>query len=85
MPEISRFYGIVIRMNFNEHPPAHFHAYYGEDKASIEIATGEICAGRLAPRAYRLVREWWELHRAELEENWQRVERGLPLVPVSPL
>ena len=66
MPIISRFYGITIRVNPREHLPPHFHAQYADDNAAIEIATGEILAGRLSQRAWRLVREWLELHREPL-------------------
>jgi len=72
MPRISSFYGIVIEMYYGDHFPAHFHARYGDQAAKIEIATGEILAGFLSRRALRLVREWAEQHRAELEANWQR-------------
>jgi hypothetical protein len=57
VPEISRFYGIVITMNFDDHVPPHFHARYGEQKASIEIATAQVCEGWLSPRPRRLVAE----------------------------
>lgn len=72
MPRISSFYGIVITMYYGDHPPPHFHARYGEQAAKVEIATGEILAGSLSKRALRLVREWVEQHRDELEVNWQR-------------
>ena len=51
MPEISRFFGIVIAMYYSEHNPPHFHARYGSDKVEIDIATLSILAGKLAPRA----------------------------------
>lgn len=85
MPKISEFYGIVIRMNIHDHPPPHFHAYYGSEKASICIRTGNLLVGSLPQRAWRLVREWQELHRGELEENWTRCESGFPLLPIDPL
>jgi hypothetical protein len=85
MPEISRFYGIVIRMNINDHPPPHFHAYYGEQEALVNIRTGAVHRGSLPPRAWRLVSEWFALHRAELQENWIRAEAELPLLPIEPL
>jgi len=85
MPEISRFYGIVIRMNTNDHPPPHFHAYYGEQEALVNIRNGAIYRGSLPPRALRLVNEWFALHQAELQENWNRAEAELPLLPIAPL
>lgn len=56
MPRISEFYGIVIEMFFRDHPPPHFHARYAGEEAVIEIATGEVIAGSIPPRARRLVR-----------------------------
>jgi hypothetical protein len=85
MPKISEFYGVVISMNYNDHPPPHFHAKYGEHKASVSIVTGRITVGALPDRAFRLIHEWWGLHRSELEENWMRYEAGLSLLPISPL
>jgi len=58
MPEVSRFYGIVIRFYYREHPPEHFHAIYGEHEALIEIPTGRIHEGHLPPKALQLVNEW---------------------------
>ncbi|MGQ0552723.1 MAG: DUF4160 domain-containing protein [Planctomycetota bacterium] len=85
MPEISRFFGIVIEMYHRDHAPPHFHAVYGSYSASFEIATGVIVSGSFPPRAYRLVGEWLSLHRAELLENW-RLARGLkPLHRIDPL
>lgn len=70
VPRISEFYGIVIEMYYGDHPPPHFHARYGGDSAKVDIASGEIVAGSLPSRALRLVREWIEEHRGELEANW---------------
>jgi hypothetical protein len=75
LPTISFFYGIYIRMYVREHPPPHFHAIYGDDVAFVSIATGEVIEGHLPRNAARLVREWTELYRSELEENWRRVEQ----------
>lgn len=85
VPTISRFYGILIRMYLGDHPPAHFHVRYGEHKARFEIATGDRIDGGLPPRAERLVGEWADLHRTELEANWRRCEQRGPLAPVDPL
>lgn len=85
MPTISRFYGILIYMNPQDHPPPHFHARYVEHKASISIATGDVIVGDLPARALRLVEEWRQLHRPELEENWRRFEAQLPLLQIEPL
>jgi hypothetical protein len=66
MPEISRFYGIVIRMYFDDHHPPHFHAFYAEYEALIEIATLSIWQGTLPKRALALVQEWAKLHQQQL-------------------
>jgi hypothetical protein len=85
MPEISRFYGIAIQMNTNDHPPPHFHASYGEQEVLVDIRSGAIYRGSLPPRAWRLVREWFDLHQAELQENWNRARASLPMLPIAPL
>jgi hypothetical protein len=85
MPEISRFYGIRITMNFVDHSPPHFHAMYGDDEAQVEISTGDVLAGSLPRRAAALVKEWTDLHRQELEDNWLKREKLLPLVKIDPL
>ena len=85
MPEISRFYGIRITMNYAEHLPPHFHATYGDDEAQVLIATGQILKGTLPVRAATLVREWAILHRAALEVNWQLREAMQPLNRITPL
>lgn len=85
MPTISRFYGIVIAMFYDDHLPPHFHARYGGEEARVAIDTGEAIDGGLPPRAARLVREWTELHRAELTQNWERRERGVPLEQIEAL
>jgi len=85
MPKISEFYGIIIRINTNDHPPPHFHARYAEHEALIEIRSGNIHRGELPQRALRLVNEWCQLHRAELEENWNLAQAGRPLFDIEPL
>jgi Domain of unknown function (DUF4160) len=85
VPRISEFYGIVIEMYFADHPPPHFHARYAGDEATIVIATGEVLAGSLPGRALRLVREWLDEHRDELERNWDRARSHEAPEPVTPL
>jgi hypothetical protein len=85
VPRISEFYGIVIEMYFGDHPPPQFHAGYSADEALIVVETGEIYAGSLPTRALRLVREWLELHRAELQANWELASELHPTTPVEPL
>jgi hypothetical protein len=70
MPTISFFYGILIQMFWNDHPPPHFHAVYAEYEAVFEISTLEVIRGKLPPRAMALVLEWAQLHRVRLMENW---------------
>jgi len=85
MPRISEFYGIVIEMYFADHAPPHFHARYGGVEATIVIATGELLAGAIPGRALRLVREWLDAHRAEVEANWDRARRHEHPTSVPPL
>jgi hypothetical protein len=85
MPRISSFFGIAIEMYFGDHPPPHFHARYGGEMAKVEIATGALLAGSLPKRALRLVREWTEQHRDELEVNWRRVVNSDPPESIEPL
>jgi hypothetical protein len=66
MPTISAFYGILIRMFFNDHPPPHFHARYGEFEATVDLGTLELVRGELPHRALNLVQEWATIHRDEL-------------------
>ena len=72
MPVIARFYGISIRMYFQqaEHNPPHIHAVYGEDAAEVVIKTGAILEGKLPPKALALVREWISNNRDELLIMW---------------
>jgi Domain of unknown function (DUF4160) len=71
MPTISTFYGILIRMFFNDHAPPHFHVQYAEFKATVEIKTLTIASGELPRRAQELVLDWAELHQQELLEDWR--------------
>ena len=85
MPVISTFYGIIIRMFYQEHGPPHFHAEYQGDHASFGF-DGALLAGRLRSRlARRRIEEWLALHRRELEANWARVIAGQPLERIEPL
>jgi hypothetical protein len=85
MPTISRFYGIVIRMFFNEHAPPHFHAEYGDFAAEITIDTLQILAGELPRRALVLVLDWAALHRAELLEDWDLCRQHRQPKKIQPL
>jgi len=72
VPEISRFYGIIIKMFFKpkEHEPSHIHALYGEYMGEINILTGEMIRGDLPRKALELVQEWLASHKEELQEMW---------------
>jgi Domain of unknown function (DUF4160) len=85
MPELSRFFGIVIRMFYHDHEPPHFHAIYGEYEALIEFETLSIFRGFLPRRAFALVLEWAALHREELREEWCHARNGEPLNEIEPL
>ncbi len=80
MPIISLFFGIVIRMYFDDHPPPHFHAGYQGFEAFVAIETGEIVVGTLPKKAARIVKQWALDHRGELMANWQR---GVDLMPME--
>lgn len=84
MPEISRFYGIIIYMYISEHNPPHFHVFYNGYKAEITIEDG-IITGSLPRRALRLVYEWLDKHKQELLDNWNRLQSGEKPLNIKPL
>jgi hypothetical protein len=85
MPIISAFFGIVIRMSYKEHEPAHFHAEYAGQQAKFTfeggLIAGEIASRRAVPR----IRTWAQVHRAELEANWVKMKAGQALEAIAPL
>lgn len=83
MPTLSIFFGIVIRMYFDDHPPPHFHAIYGEQEAKIGVETLEVIEGKLPRRAPGLVLDWAEIHRDELRDNWTKGQEHQPLRPIQ--
>ena len=83
MPVISFFFGIYVRMYFDDHAPAHFHVEYQGHEAFVAIATGEVISGHLPRKAARLVQEWALEHRDELHANWQRALALLPLERIA--
>lgn len=85
MPEISRFYGIIIRMYFQDHNPPHFHAEYQGMKAEYDIRTLDILAGNIPKRAHVMVLEWASLHKEELMNNWQKSIVPTTLDKIEPL
>ena len=85
MPRISEFYGIAIYMYYRDHPPAHFHAIYGDYEALIGIDTLDVYKGWLPGRGMSLVLDWASRHGTQLQENWSRARARLPLLPIPPL
>ena len=85
MPEISRFFGIIIAMHFKDHMPPHFHAKYAGRRASFSIHDLTILEGELPRRAISLVLEWVFQHREELLINWERARRMEALADIEPL
>lgn len=85
MPEISRFFGIVIAMYYTDHVPPHFHVRYGGAKATLDIESLGILDGHLPPRARGLVTEWASMHRDELRADWERARAKAPLSDIAPL
>ena len=85
MPEISRFFGIIVYLYYADHTPPHFHAVYNEDEALIRLDTLGILRGNLPPRALGLVIEWTTLHRQELQEAWDRAVALQPFRKIEPL
>ena len=72
-------------MYFRDHNPPHFHASYGEHSAKVDITNGEVFEGELPKRARHFVREWAELHGAELERNWELARSRDALATIDPL
>ena len=88
MPEVSRFFGIIVRMYAEaggQHHRPHFHAYYQENVAIYGIDAIEAIAGSLPRTQQRLVEAWAELHHRELRENWERLQHGQPPRKIEPL
>ena len=79
MPIISYFFGIVITMRHNDHPPAHFHAEYQGFEAFVSIENGEIVEGKLPRPAARIVKDWALQHQNELMDNWIKAQNLMPL------
>jgi hypothetical protein len=85
VPIISTFFGIIVRMYFQEHEPAHFHVEYQGQVASVDF-TGHIIRGQIrSATARRLVAEWAAIHRVQLEQNWANMKVGRPLEKIEPL
>ncbi len=84
MPEISRFYGLIILMNFKDHSPPHFHVWYGDYKAMVTIQDG-IVKGEMPQRALTMIFEWLGIHRQDLMTDWNLAQKGDSLNKIEPL
>ncbi len=85
MPTISIFFGIVIKMFFDDHNPPHFHAEHQGEKAVFDFR-GNILRGDISSRtAVRLIREWVDLHQPELDKNWGEMQAGREFRRIDPL
>ena len=85
MPEVSRFFGIIIRMFYHKHSPPHLHAEYARNKVVLDFQ-GNILRGNIGSRtALRIVRDWIDLHTAELMENWELAKSGEEIRKIAPL
>ena len=85
MPEISRFFGILIRMYFDDHSPPHFHAIYAGNEVQVGIDPIIFLEGKLPNRAASMVLEWAALHQRELMQNWERLRKDQPVKRIKPL
>ena len=85
MPEICRFFGIIIRMFFDEHNPPHFHAEYQGEKAVFDFQ-GNIIKGKLnSTTATKLIREWIDLNVNELQNDWELARASKKIKKIAPL
>ncbi len=87
MPTISMFFGIIIRMYFapREHYPPHIHAYYQDYKVTMKIQDGEIIEGQVPSRQLRMIQAWIEIHRDELQADWELCQNGEKPFQIEPL
>jgi len=84
VPVISRFYGIIIFMNYNDHEPPHFHARYGEQEVIVGIISGMV-TGQMSKRALHMLFEWMQTHQQDLMENWNLARERKSLKQIAPL
>jgi len=85
VPVISTFFGIVVRMLYREHEPAHFHAEYQGQVGKFDFAGRMIVGDIRSNTAQRLVRKWALQHSSELQANWEKMHAGEPLDRIAPL
>ena len=84
MPEICRFLGIIIRMYYDDNAPPHFHVYYNEFAAKIDIETGGLLSGDFPSRKLKAVQDWAKLHQKDLLENWRNLADNQPPKAIAP-
>lgn len=84
MPQISTFYGIVIFMNYTDHLPPHFHAWYNDFKITVNIKDG-IVNGKMPSRALRMILDWREEHTEDLMKAWEEAQNGSVIEKINPL
>ncbi len=84
MPTISMFFGIVIRMYFDDHNPPHFHAIYAGNKA-LYTFDGELLEGSMPPKQHKLIAAWAAIHQEELEANWELASNEDTVFKIDPL
>lgn len=85
MPEICRFYGIIIAMFFDDHNPPHFHARYGGNNVVIDINSLTVLEGKIPPRALNMVIEWAKSHQDELLKDWELAKNHQNPEKIEPL
>jgi hypothetical protein len=85
VPTISRFFGIVIAMYYDDHGHPHFHTRHAGEQAKVRVDQIGVIGSNLGVRQLRLVLAWAELHRTELLENWRRAREGETLLEIDPL
>ena len=84
MPTISMFYGIIIRMYYDDHNQPHFHAFYGDYKAIFNFE-GELVEGNLPKTKIKLITAWTLIHKDELLANWELAKNSEKLYDINPL
>ena len=84
MPTISMFYGILIRMYYEDHNPPHFHAFYGNYKARFNL-DGELVEGSMPSKQIKLITAWSMIHKDELLANWELAKNSETLFNITPL
>jgi hypothetical protein len=85
LPVISQFFGIIIRMYYDEHNPPHIHVEFQGNKAIFDLAGNVIRGNLYSKTATRLIREWIDLHTTELVMDWELSKSGEPIKPIQPL